>query len=461
MTKAENNNANDELPAGSVMSFGDHIEELRKSIVMAFLGLGVIFIVSLFYQKPLMEFVMKPYHYAAWGIMFYEDEPKVTLESVLQGDSRTSERIVVKRDRSGIRTRDAGGNHILLPAKPPSIYIFDPLGRFVSFLKICFAATLLLSAPWMTYQLFRFIGPGLYKRERGVFYTYMPVSFLLFLAGAAFGYLLLIPAALHELFFFGGSDLGGSSIENVIGLDTYLAFFISLTMVIGMTFQLPLVMIGLTASGIVKAQFFSKYRKPAIAIIAFVSMVVTPSDVFSMIFLMIPALALYEIGIIVCKRKERAMLLAEDASRKQWERDEKEIFGPAAEEVESGKAECRSQNAEVGMQNAEAESGNAEGRMLNAEVAPQNPEIPSVPEDISELKERMRRKRIEEEAAQKALEEESKKPAAETVVDPSLPDALKDTLAKWKEEAVPGDRKLGDLTMDELKELIAKMIRDN
>ena len=175
-------------------------------------------------------------------------------------------------------------------------------------LKVGFLIGALLAIPYALFELWGFISPGLYPKEKKGVIWWVLSSFILVLIGCSFAYWVVLPLALRFLL-----TIQLSSIVPVIAsitIDAYLAFTIQLLLAFGVVFQLPLVMFLLSRVGIVSGKWFQKHRREAVLVIFIVAAILTPPDVVSQILLGIPLLALYELGalaaIIGKKRRELA-----------------------------------------------------------------------------------------------------------------------------------------------------------
>ncbi|MFN8855927.1 MAG: twin-arginine translocase subunit TatC, partial [Planctomycetaceae bacterium] len=168
---------------------------------------------------------------------------------------------------------------------------------FMIYLKVSLVVGFVLASPWIFWQLWQFVAAGLYPNERRYVYRYLPLSIGLFLAGVAFCYFVVIPFMLTFLFKF-NIEL---AVRPEIKIGTWIMFALVVSLMFGLSFQLPLVMVVLDRIRLVPNRLYSEHRRWAILIIAFLSMVLTPADPISMLAMMIPLLILYEFGILLCR----------------------------------------------------------------------------------------------------------------------------------------------------------------
>ena len=168
---------------------------------------------------------------------------------------------------------------------------------FMTWLKVSFVAGLVLSSPWVFYQMWLFVAAGLYQHERKYIHIYLPMSSGLFLGGAAFCFFCVFPFVLGFLLQF-ADDLG---FQTQIRIADWIDFAIMLPLMFGISFQLPLVMLFLERLSIFEIKDYQEKRRIAIFVITVISMVLTPAEPYSMLMMMIPMILLYEVGIVICR----------------------------------------------------------------------------------------------------------------------------------------------------------------
>lgn len=183
-----------------------------------------------------------------------------------------------------------------LPENIPGLVFTAPIDKFMAYLKVCFLAGVILTCPFWLYQVWSFIAPGLYKQEKRIAASFIFFGSILFLAGFAFVYWFVLPLAFKYLLHFGGSaDLP------MITITDYISFFVTMALVFGLAFEMPLILVILGMVGIIDENFLKNNRRMAIMIIAVMAAVVTPPDALSMLGLLVPLMVLYEISIILVK----------------------------------------------------------------------------------------------------------------------------------------------------------------
>lgn len=204
------------------------------------------------------------------------------------------------------------GNYLGLPALcidelPFTIQSRQMTGQFSMHMTSSIVVGLIAAFPYLFWEVWRFISPGLYDKERSaargaVFF----VSFL-FLSGAAFGYYVLSPLSIN---FLANYQLD-PSIANEFDITSYVSTLTMLVLASALMFQLPVVVYFLSMSGLVTSKMLKAYRKHSVVVILIVSAVITPPDVISQLLIAMPILVLYEVGIQIAKGLERKRALKE------------------------------------------------------------------------------------------------------------------------------------------------------
>jgi len=186
--------------------------------------------------------------------------------------------------------------YLIAPAGIKPVFL-RPTEMFITYFKVALMAGAILAMPYLVYQLVQYIWPGLQGSERRYVRIIVPGATVSFIAGVTFTYFVALPFALRYLVSFGG-DL----VEAQWAIGEYISFVTTLLFWSGVVFETPLLMFFLARLGIVTPKFLSTNRRYAIIIIAVVAAVITPTpDPFNMGIVMLPLLAMYEIGIILAK----------------------------------------------------------------------------------------------------------------------------------------------------------------
>lgn len=182
-------------------------------------------------------------------------------------------------------------------------------GQFSMHMTSSFVVGFIAAFPYVFWEVWKFISPGLYDKEKNAARGAVFFVSLLFLTGAAFGYYVLSPLSIN---FLANYQLD-PSITNEFDITSYVTTLTMLVLASAIMFQLPVVVYFLSMSGLVTSKMLKAYRRHSIVIILIVSAVITPPDVISQLLIAMPILVLYEVGITIAKRleKQRALKQAE------------------------------------------------------------------------------------------------------------------------------------------------------
>jgi sec-independent protein translocase protein TatC len=188
----------------------------------------------------------------------------------------------------------------LLRAGQGKLIYTDIFEAFFTQVKVALFAALMISFPVLAIQLWRFVAPGMYAREKKAFLPFLLLTPVFFAAGASFAYFVAMPWALKFLLSYQG-DVGGVSQEALPGVGNYLNFVTRFLFGFGAAFLLPILLMILERAGIVTREQLAKSRRYAVVAAAGVSAVLTPPDVVSMLLLLVPLYGLYEIAILAIR----------------------------------------------------------------------------------------------------------------------------------------------------------------
>lgn len=180
---------------------------------------------------------------------------------------------------------------------PFSIQNRTMAGQFSAHIWTSIFAGFIISFPYVIYQLWKFISPGMKNNERKYSRGFIIVSSFLFFLGVLFGYYIVVPLSINFL----GTYTVSAEIVNEIDIASYVGLLRSSVLASGLIFELPIIIYFLTKVGLVTPQFLRKYRKFALIIVLVLSAIITPPDLASQIIVAIPVLILYEISIYISK----------------------------------------------------------------------------------------------------------------------------------------------------------------
>jgi sec-independent protein translocase protein TatC len=234
------------MPEEEKLPVTAHLEELRRRLIICFCAVGIGFVISYIFSKKLFEILMQP----------------------------------------------------LLAAMPPDeklIYTGLP-EAFFTYLKVAFLAGILLAVPVIMYQLWMFIAPGLYDREKSLVLPVVFLSTVFFLGGAFFGYFVVFPFGFK--FFIG---FASDYVKPLPSMKEYLSFSAKLLFAFGVVFEMPLFITFLARLGIVNVQFLRAKRKYAILLFFVFASILTPPDVITQVMMAAPLIVLYEVSILGAK----------------------------------------------------------------------------------------------------------------------------------------------------------------
>lgn len=168
-------------------------------------------------------------------------------------------------------------------------------GQFSMLLWTSITAGFIISFPFILWELWKFVSPALYEKEKKNIKYFIAIASFLFFLGVAFGYFILTPLSINFL----ANLTISTQVENQIDIDSYIGLVKTTSLATGLVFELPIVIFFLAKMGIVTAKFLRDYRKYAIVIILIIAAIVTPPDVISQIIVTIPLWILYEVSIFI------------------------------------------------------------------------------------------------------------------------------------------------------------------
>lgn len=170
--------------------------------------------------------------------------------------------------------------------------------QFMTHITVSCILAALLASPYIVIELFRFISPALYESEKRYSYIVAVVVYALFILGLLMSYFVLFPISFQFLGNYQVSD----RIANTITLDSYISTFTTLVFLMGVVFQLPVIAYVLGKMGFISAPLLKRYRPYAFIVIMVIAAIITPPDLFTLVFVTVPIYALYEVSILILKR---------------------------------------------------------------------------------------------------------------------------------------------------------------
>lgn len=195
------------------------------------------------------------------------------------------------------------------------IYI-SPQELLLQYFSVALLAGVIITLPLILYQIWAFVQPGLKRNENGLFLTALISGLICFVLGVLFAYKLMLPFMLRFLIEISA----GSEIHASVTVGNYMAFLLTIFMIFGIIFELPVVTVLLTQMGLLRVEWMKKGRKFIIVLIFFVAAVITPPDIVSQVMVAVPMLGLYELSIVICT----ILLKLRKKSMRETEADEDE-----------------------------------------------------------------------------------------------------------------------------------------
>ena len=311
----------------TTMSLGDHIEELRARLILAILGLLTGSVVCLFFGGTIIRFIEGPYNIAIREHVTNSEQKIAKTDSIdFVGAVLSNIRQALDSDPNAPAvdpnvinfvnkvyaqtleewTSDANSTSPGVDdmSSTKRLIVLAPADSFVGFMKISLISGLIISSPWVFYQLWMFVAVGLYEKERRYIQVAVPFSALLFVTGALFFLFLIAPLSLKFFLMFG--DLIGVSSNWTF--QKYISFVTMLMLVFGLGFQTPIAIFVLNRTGLVSIKALKSSRKYVFIGVFAVAAIATPPDVISQITLALPLYVLFELGILMSWFAERKKL---------------------------------------------------------------------------------------------------------------------------------------------------------
>lgn len=244
----------------SVMTFWDHLEELRRVLFRVVGAVMVLMVVAFCFKDELFAVVLAPQH---------------------------SDFILYR----------------WLGAEAFQVQLINTqlASQFITHMKVACYAGILLASPYIIYQLFRFLSPALYSNERKYVFLVTIWGYMLFMMGVLLNYFLIFPLTFRFLGTYQVSEM----VANTITLTSYVDTLMMLSLMMGIVFEIPILSWLFAKLGFLTSAFMKKYRRHAIVLILVIAALITPtSDVFTLSLVSLPMYLLYEISISVVSRTE-------------------------------------------------------------------------------------------------------------------------------------------------------------
>lgn len=249
------------------MSFLDHLEELRWHLIRATLAIVIVGMVAFIFK----DFIFNEIIFAPANADFISYDLLCKLANIFGSDKGC-----INEMDFIIQNRTMGGQF------NAAIWTSIIVGLVVAF-------------PYVIYEFWKFISPGLYEKERKNSRGFIVISSLLFFMGVLFGYYIIAPLSINFLANFTVGDM----VKNEFDISSYIGLVRASAIAAGLIFELPIVIYFFTKIGLVTPQFLRKYRKYALVIVLIVAAIITPPDISTQVIVSIPILILYEVSILI------------------------------------------------------------------------------------------------------------------------------------------------------------------
>lgn len=295
------------------MTFGEHLDELRKILIRVALVFALLFIVLFTMKGVVLKVVFAPV-----TPEFPTNRLFTWLATAMGSDA--------------------------LNIHPENVQLFNNkmAGQFMLHIKSSVVGALVVAFPFLIWQLWLFVKPALPPHQRKQSIRYVLETPIWFILGLLFGYYVIAPLAINFL----GNYSVSEEISNIIDVGSYMSTVLGVTFAAALAFQLPLLIRLLATIGLISSQTMRQYRKVAVVALLVFAAIITPPDVVSQILIFVPCYALYEYGITIAKHIE---------ARK--EKEEAEYLAMQAAEAEAkAKAEAEQQAEAAKQANVEAEA---------------------------------------------------------------------------------------------------------
>lgn len=278
MEKIPNENNANQLPQSAMMTMGGHLEVLRK-MLFRIVGVTLVLGVVIFCFK------------------------EVTFSILLAPNTSDFVTFRFIENFMGALGRDFNFSYYNVP-----LISTELSAQFMTHISTSCYLAFLLSSPYILFELFRFISPALYEQEKRYSIVVAGVVYGLFILGLLMSYYIIFPIS----FQFLATYQVDPTINNTITLTSYISTFTTLSLMMGIVFQLPVIATILAKIGLIDALLLKQYRRHALVIITIIAAIITPStDIFTLLIVTVPVYMLYELSISVVKRMTSESTVAE------------------------------------------------------------------------------------------------------------------------------------------------------
>lgn len=288
------------------MTFGDHLDELRKRVIKSLIAIVVAVVGVIPFKDQVQAIIVGPYR-KQWQIGF--ESWIETLQAEQAAGTISKDRLECLQFCLERKTEIFAGTYdlpqILVTRTgypvPYSLYATGGLEDILSFMWASLIFALVIASPVVIWQAWAFIAAGLYKHERAVFLRFFPFMVILIGSGVWFGYSVALPYSLGFLI----SIMDPSMVGALFSVGQFLSLLFMTTAAMGVVFQVPLVMLALQKVGLVRHQAFVKHWRMTILIIFLSAAIFTPPEPVSMLMMSMPMMLLYGLGLVLTWRGQK------------------------------------------------------------------------------------------------------------------------------------------------------------
>lgn len=254
------------------MPFLDHISELRKHLIRAIIGIVVAMGLVGIFWRIIEGFIMAPLNSDFITFKYFNK-----LGSLIGFDDMFNKdfNITLKNLEFG--------------------------GQFTAMIGVLLVSGIIVSLPYIVFELFQFLKPGLTAKEKRYSNATMLFTVMFFLLGVSFSYFMVIPLSVNFMYYFTPFNAA-----NEWTIMTYINMFLQTTLAMGVVFLLPIIVYFLARIGLITPEFLKTYRKHAFIVILTIASIITPADILSMFVAAIPLLLLYELSVVIVKWVDRS-----------------------------------------------------------------------------------------------------------------------------------------------------------
>ncbi len=245
------------------MTFWDHLEELRGSLFRMLAVFGVAVVCLFFFKGFLFD-----------DVILAPSKPDFFLYRLLGADFSLT------------------------------LVNIEVAAQFMIHMKITFICALIVTFPYLVFEVWRFIAPALYEKEKKTVCGAFLLASILFYIGVVVGYSIVFPLMLN---FFSGYQVS-PDVPNTFSLTSYISMFTSMVLIFGIVFEFPTIAVALSALGILSKNTLKAFRRHAVCVVLILAAIITPSgDPFSLLVVSVPIYILYEFSILICRNKEQSI----------------------------------------------------------------------------------------------------------------------------------------------------------